>query len=236
MRQATINGRARSSGTSFCHRRFAVTGGNDHDRSRGIVGPRGALRSPCGSLSRSGHRGKVRANWLTTIGSWLANRRSANRPGAIDRRAATTIAPSRGRPLASAALLRRDVAFLDDVAPQRRFFGEEDSAASAGEPAIASNVRCESFSRMSACLRPPTTSRLIFSSNAGGSPGGATMANHVTERNPGSPDSSMVGTSGTTCERSACRPRGFHLAGAIHRHRRRAACRRTCRYVRRSRH
>src|SRR5262249_4018294 len=87
--------------------------------------------------------------------------------------------------------------------PHSRVSCAKNAVASAGEPIIGSRVSFARLSMTSGRRRLATTSPLIRLASAAGVVGGATMANQVTERKPGNPDSSSVGRSATTGERSA---------------------------------
>src|SRR6266851_8605353 len=86
--------------------------------------------------------------------------------------------------------------------PHRAASSAKNFPASAGEPIIGSSINLCNVALTSGRLRLSTTSRLILRTTAGSNPGGATIANQVSERKPGNPASDMVGTSGTTAERS----------------------------------
>src|SRR5215813_7358542 len=118
--------------------------------------------------------------------------------GALEPGSSATIEDVGAGPLHS-SLMWADAITL----PHNRVSSAKNRVASAREPIIGSKVSLARRSATSGLLRASTTSRLILSASAAGVAGGATSANQVTERKPGSPDSASVGTSGTTGERSA---------------------------------
>ena len=87
--------------------------------------------------------------------------------------------------------------------PQSSVSPAKNLAASAGVPIMGSSRRSRSFALTTGCCRISTTSRLMRAASAAGSAGGPTMANQVIERNPGNPDSAMVGMSGRVGARSS---------------------------------
>src|SRR5258705_3862609 len=86
--------------------------------------------------------------------------------------------------------------------PHRAVSSAKNLAASAGEPIIGSSRSSRSRLSTSGFLRMSTTSRLMRAARSADIFGGPTMANQVIERNPGNPDSSIVGSSLTDSTRS----------------------------------
>jgi len=86
--------------------------------------------------------------------------------------------------------------------PHSAVSSTKNCAACAGAPATGSSISSFSFALTSGCRTISARSLWIFSAVEAGVPGGATQANHVIERKPGSPDSEKVGTCGKAPDRA----------------------------------